>query len=306
MIRYDHRLLLRSSGFVYFCLAALAQASGETDMAVKVRRAVTAFPASVGIYAKNLDTGRSFSHRADERVRTASTIKLPVMIAVFQAVEDGKARWTDTIALTEAARVSGSGVIREMSDGLAIPIRDLMRLMIVVSDNTATNLLIDRFGADYVNEQLDKLAIANTRCLRKIMGDRNALKEPDGWSQAGLIEENKKYGIGYSTPRDMVALLEKIELGQAVSADSSAEMIRILKRQQYRDGIGRAWRLDVASKSGALDALRSDAGIVYTTKGRLAVSVTVDGMKRTDWSPDNPGNKLISEITGHLLKGLAQ
>jgi beta-lactamase class A len=275
-------------------------------MGARIKARTREFPGVVSVFAKNLDTGRSFALRADDRVRTASTIKLPIMVAVFAAVEEGRARWTDTLTLRDADKVSGSGVVRELSDGLALPLRDLVHLMVVVSDNTATNLLLDRFGADAVNAQLDNLGLSNTRSLRKIMGDRNALKDPSGWSDAGKMEENKRFGIGYSTPRDMVALLEMLESGIVVSAAASKAMLEILERQQYKDGIGRRWRLRVASKSGALDALRSDVGIVYTKKGRLALAITIDGMKQPDWSPDNQGNKLISEITGTLLAGLAE
>lgn len=275
-------------------------------MSAKIRSRAAAFPGKVSLFAKNLDTGRTFGLRSDERVRTASTIKLPIMVAIFAAVEDGRAKWEDTVALRDADKVSGSGVVRELSEGVALPIRDLLHLMIVVSDNTATNLLLDKFTADAVNAQLEKMGLANTRSLRKIMGDGKALKDPSGWSEAGRLEENKRYGIGYTTPRDMVALLELIEQGKAVSPAASHAMVEILERQQYKDGIGRRWRLKVASKSGALDALRSDVGVVSTKKGKVAIAITVDGMNEPDWSADNAGNKLISEITGYILAGLAE
>ncbi len=264
------------------------------------------FPGTISVYAKNLDTGKSFALRADDRVRTASTIKLPIMVAVFQSVAEGKAQWSDTIVLRDQDKVSGSGVLRELSEGVALPLRDLVHLMIVVSDNTATNLLLSRFGADSVNERMEALGLKNTRSLRKIRGDGNALKEPEGWSEEGRKPGNERYGIGYSTPREMAMLLEMIESGKVVSPEASRQMIAILERQQFKDGIGRQWRLKVASKSGALDTLRSDAGIVYTKRGRVAIAITVDGMREPDWSPDNEGNKAIARITGHLLEGLTQ
>lgn len=264
------------------------------------------FPGTISVYAKNLDTGKSFALRADDRVRTASTIKLPIMVAVFHSVAEGKAQWSDTIVLRGQDKVSGSGVLRELSEGVALPLRDLVHLMIVVSDNTATNLLLSRFGADSVNERMEALGLKNTRSLRKIRGDGNALKEPEGWSEEGRKPGNERYGIGYSTPREMAMLLEMIESGKVVSPEASRQMIAILERQQFKDGIGRQWRLKVASKSGALDTLRSDAGIVYTKRGRVAIAITVDGMREPDWSPDNEGNKAIARITGHLLEGLTQ
>ena len=90
-----------------------------------------------------------------------------------------------------------------------------------------------------------------------------------------------------------------------VSPAASREMIAILKRQQFKEGIGRHLEDEwVASKSGALDALRSDVGLVYAPKGRVAMAVTVDDMPRVDYSPDNEGNILISNLARMLLEGL--
>jgi hypothetical protein len=105
----------------------------------------------------------------------------------------------------------------------------------------------------------------------------------------------------------MVRLLEMLEQGQVVDAAASADILAILKRQQFKDGIGRrAEGFEVASKSGALDALRSDVGIAYTKGGRIAMAITVDGMPKTDYSPDNAGNVLIWELSSALVEGLAR
>jgi hypothetical protein len=104
----------------------------------------------------------------------------------------------------------------------------------------------------------------------------------------------------------MVTLLEKLARGEVVSPEASREMLETLGRQQYKDGIGRRQPYeDVASKSGALDRLRSDVGLVRSTGGRVAIAMTVDGMLRTDYSPENPGNVLIADVTGMLLEGLS-
>jgi beta-lactamase class A len=272
-----------------------------------IRKALAAAPGTVFLYAKNLDTGASYGLRGDDKVRTASTIKLPIMVHVFAQVAAGKARWDETLVLREDDKVSGSGVIREMSDGLKLPVRDLTNLMIVVSDNTATNLLLDRFTADAVNAEMDKLGLKQTRSLRKVRGDGNQLKPPTGWSQAGRDPANQKYGLGVSTPREMVILLEKISNGQVVSKGASQQMLDVLKRQQLKTGIGRHQPDEnVASKSGSLDRLRSDVGIVSTKAGRIAIAITVDDLPATDNSPDNSGEKLISDLTAILLEGLSR
>ncbi|MCC6586603.1 MAG: serine hydrolase [Bryobacterales bacterium] len=288
---------------VFLSAAAWAQTLDE-----KVREAVNGFAGTVSLYAKNLDTGVTYGLRENEPVRTASTIKLPIMAAVAAAVENGRARWTDTLLLRDEDKVSGSGVLKEFSGGLQFPLRDLARLMIVVSDNTATNLILDRFTGDYVNEFVEKqLGLAQTRSMRKILGDGKNLKTvPSGLSKEGQKEENKKWGIGRSTPREMVTLLEKLERGDVVNKAVSAEILAIMKRQQYKDGIGRFYedKLVVASKSGALDTLRSDVGIVYSPGGRIAIAATVEGMREVDYSAENAGNKLIGRLAVLLVDGL--
>ena len=290
------RQKLAAAGLIY-----LAPPSREQQLQAEIRAALQGFPATVSLHAKNLDTGATFGVRSDERVRTASTIKLPIMAAVFAAVAAGKSSWTETVELRDSDKVSGSGILREMSAGLKLPLRDLVHLMIVVSDNTATNLILDRISADFVNTQLDSLGLHHTRALRKVMSGATAT----GHSREGLLPEFQSYGLGVSTPRDMVALLEKLEARAVVSADASAEMLAILGRQQHKDGIGRQY-FDhrVVSKSGTLDRLRSDVGIIHSVGGRIALAITVDDMLRTDYSPDNAGTLLTSKLAALLVDGL--
>ncbi|MCW5964764.1 MAG: serine hydrolase, partial [Bryobacterales bacterium] len=191
--------------------------AASTAAGLRVQALMAECPGRLSFHAKVLDTGRQFEWRADEPVRTASTIKLPIMVACYRAVAEGKARWDEKIPVTPAAKVSGSGVIREFEDGTLLTLRDLMHVMIVVSDNTATNLVLDRLSADYVNETMEKLGLAQTRSMRKIRGDGTQLKEASGWSKEGEKEENKRFGIGRSTPREMAQLIEMLDAGKVVS-----------------------------------------------------------------------------------------
>lgn len=282
------------------CAPVLA-APRKQSLEAKVQAAIRTFPGIVSLYAKNLDTGADFGVKAADPVRTASTIKLAIMIAVFGEVEAGRAKWDETITMREEDKVGGSGVLREFSTGMQFPLRDLMRMMIVVSDNTATNMVLDRIKSDTVNRYMDELGFPSTRSIRKILSN-----QPLGWSQFGQVEENKKFGIGVSTPRDMVGILEKLEKGEIVSPAASKEMLEVLKRQQYIDGIGRRLgETKSASKSGALDALRSDVGIVYSKGGRIAMAITCDGMKGGFYNAENPGLIKIADLTAILLEGLA-
>jgi beta-lactamase class A len=220
------------------------------------------------------------------------------MVETFRQVAEGRLKWTDEIVLTKDNKQGGSGILHEFSDGTKIDLKTAVNLMIVVSDNTATNLVIDKVTSDAVNNYMEKLGLPFTRNMRKVGGS--------GGSKANEDPFNRLFGLGQSTPREMVKLLEMLDRGQVVSKEASAEMIAILKRQQYKDGIGRN-ALDtvpVASKSGSLDRLRSDVGIVYTRRGRIAMAITVDDMPVIHYSADNPGNLMIWKLSQILQEGL--
>ncbi len=280
---------------------------GTSSVGDAVAQLTKNFQGKVYLYAKNLDTGAECALGADERVRTASTIKLPVLCALSASIAAGRLKWEDRVTLRDRDKVSGSGVLTELADGTTLSLRELANLMIVVSDNTATNLVLDRLTADAVNDYMDAIGLRQTRCNRKVRGDGTQLRAAEGWSKAGRLEENSRFGLGVSTPREMVRLLEMLERGAIVNPKISSEIIATLKRQQLKDGIGRhATDFEVASKSGSLDRLRSDVGIGYTKGGRIAIAATVDDMPGTDYSPDNPANLLIWEISKVLIDGLAR
>jgi len=287
-------------------LALLAAATLHAQSLPDTLRArIGEFSGTISLYAKNLDTGAAIGIRDAEPVRTASTIKLPILLATFDAVARGHAKWTDPLTVVAAEKASGSGIIAsELSEGVQLPLRDAANLMIVLSDNTATNLVLERIGTDAVNAYLDKIGIRTTRAMRKILG---ATSERRGVSEAGKLPENQKYGIGVSTPRDMVAILEKLERGEIVSPEASRQILEILRRCQDGNGIRRRFAgVKVVNKTGALDALRSDVGIVYSPGGRIAMAITVDGMAKPDWSPENPGLLLIADLAKLLVDGLSR
>jgi len=285
-------------------LSLIAAALPAATLQDAVRARIGDFPGTVTLYAKNLDTGASIGIREADPVRTASTIKLPIICTVFDAVAHGKARWTELLTVTAAEKSSGTGIVAsEISDGVQLPLRDVANLMIVLSDNTATNLVLERITTGAVNNYLDTIGIKTTRSMRKILGAGPAA----GYSAAGKLPENKKYGIGVSTPQDMVAILEKLERGEIVSPDASREILAILGRCQDGNGIRRRMgNLKVANKSGALDALRADVGIVYAPTGRIAMAIYVDGMPKPEWSPENPGLLMIADLARILTDGLGK
>src|SRR5690349_5089362 len=283
------------------CLIGFSQQADKPSSKLdeQVKALIAPFKGNVSLYAKNLDTGETYGLNADERVRTASTIKIAVMIEAFARVAEGKAKWTDEVVLTKEKKVSGSGILTELSDNLHLTLRDAVNLMMILSDNTATNLVLDVLTTDAVNARMESLGFKNIKIMRRIGSG--------GESVAGKDPENKKYGLGMATPREMVLVMEKLERGEIISAAASKEMIDLLKREQDRNAIGRSlYNVPMASKYGALDRLRSAVGILYTKNGKVAMAISCDDMPETMWSVDNPAYLLMSRLSEVLVAGLAR
>lgn len=267
------------------------------DLAGQAHAVLAGFPGRVSLFAKNLDSGETYGLDPDRRVRSASTIKLPILVEVHAQVAEGRLSWSDRLTLTDAEKAGGAGILAELGEGLGLTLRDASNLMVVISDNTATNLVLDRVTADAVNARLEALGFAATRALKKIGGT--------GASKAAKEPGNQGFGIGVTTPREMVTLLERLEKGEIVSPSASREMLELLKRQPSHEGIGRTLRgVPVASKPGALDRLRSDVGIVYAPRGRIALAITCEDLPETDYTPDNPAYGLLSRLSLALVEGL--
>jgi beta-lactamase class A len=276
-----------------------AAAQSQTTLDQEVKTAVGSFKGKVSLFAKNLDTGEAYALNADERVRTASTIKIAVMIEAFARVAEGKIKWTDEVVLTKDKKVSGSGILNELSDGMRLTLRDAVNLMMILSDNTATNLVLEVLATDAVNARMESLGFKNIKIMRRVGSG--------GESTAGKDPENKKYGLGMATPREMVLVMEKLERGEIISAAASKEMIDLMKREQGRNAIGRSlWSVPMAGKYGALDRLRSAVAILYTKKGKIAMAISCDEMPETMWSVDNPAYLLMSRLSEVIANGLAK
>src|SRR5947207_8119229 len=152
---------MRPTSILTLILTTAASAQPLQDA---LRARIGSMPVTVSLYAKNLDTGVTAGIHESDPVRTASTIKLPIMLAVFDAVARGKAKWTEPLTVTAADKVGGTGVIGcEISDGVQLPLRDVVHLMMTLSDNSATNMILERFTAESVNAYLDKLGVRPTR-----------------------------------------------------------------------------------------------------------------------------------------------
>lgn len=277
-----------------------SKASGSQESLDKrVKAEVAQFKGKVSLFARNLDTGAVYEFGGTDRVPTASTIKIAVLIEAYARVAEGKAKWTDELVLTKEKKVGGAGILQEFSDGLRLTLRDAVTLMMVLSDNTATNLVIDVLTADAVNARMEALGFKETRLMRRVFGG--------GVSAEGKKEENKVFGLGRTTPKEMVAIVEKLERGEIVSPAASKEMIDLMKREQGTNGIWRSqWRVPKATKSGALDALRSNVGIIYHPRGRIALAITCNEMPQVEWTVDNPAMLLMSRLSEIVIEGLGK
>lgn len=280
-----------------FAITPQQFAQQQVPLEKRVAAEVAQFKGKVSLFAKNLDTGATFSLAGDEPLQTASTIKVAVMIEAFARVAEGKAKWTDELVLTKEKKVGGSGILFEFSDGLRLTLRDATTLMMLLSDNTATNLVIDTFGADAVNARMEALGLKETRLMRRVFGG--------GESVEGKKPESKRFGLGRTSAREMVMLMEKLERGEIVSAAVSREMIDLMKREQGTNGIWRhQWRVPKATKSGALDALRSNVGIIYHPRGRIALAITAHEMQEPSWTVDNPALLLMNRLSEIVIEEL--
>ena len=293
--------IIKPLGFLFILLSSsvYAQTGSDSTLDKRVRSEVALFKGKVSLFAKNLDTGAIYNLNGDEPVPTASTIKVAVMVEAFTRVAEGKAKWTDELVLTKEKKVGGAGVLQEFGDGLRLTLRDGVTLMMTLSDNTATNLVIDALTADAVNARMESLGLKETRLMRRVFGG--------GESAEGRKEENKRFGLGRTTPHEMVTIMEKLERGEIINPAASKDMLGLMKREQGTNGIWRGqWRVPKATKSGALDALRSNVGLIYHPRGRIALAITCNELPEVNWTVDNPALLLMSRLSEIVIEGLGK
>jgi len=232
----------------------------------------------LGVMAKNLRTGEVVQYNAAERFPTASLIKLPVMVAYYQMVREGALDPKTTVTLTAADNKPGSGILERITEGATITLQDAVNLMITLSDNTATNLVLDRMGSTHV----ERLAVVNDLMVRLGLKNTRLLNRLYSWDTKQRTPEGIRYGIGLSTPEDMVMLLERMYRKELVDAASSEAMITVLKRQFYDDMIPRLLpasecaSFTVAHKTGFVNETKTDAGLVLSDKLDMAIGIFID------------------------------
>jgi beta-lactamase class A len=244
----------------------------------------------VAIAVKHLDTGESFFHNADTPMPTASLIKLAVMVEVYAQADEGKVKLSDMVTLDKADMVPGSGVLTQhFSAGTSFSLRDAVRLMIVYSDNTATNLVLDQVGIRPINRRMATLKLPNTRINAKVYRGNTTSVDP---------ERTKAFGLGSTTAREAVALIELIHRGQVASPAGSKAMLEHLKKCDDKDKFPRFLPagVAVAHKTGSVSDARTDAGILYFKQGPVALCVMTAKNQDKAWAADNAGNVLCAKV----------
>ncbi len=220
--------------------AAVAAQRAQTPLQrlqASIERTTASINATWGIYVKSLETGEEIALNADAEMETMSTIKLPLMAEVFQQIKAGKFALTDKYTYDAADMRGGTGVIRSLAPGAVLTVKDLITLMVIVSDNTATDVLYRMVGGPAaVNARMAALGLKTTRAQTLAAPWFDALRAAP--SSEAFYREGK-HPFGLTTAREMGTLLEKMERGTLVDKPSSDLMLQIMRGQLYRTRIPR-------------------------------------------------------------------
>jgi beta-lactamase class A len=288
---------------VLAAMALTAAAPTPSPIEGRIAARVAAYAGRMGVAAVHLETGETIAVNADERFPTASAIKTAVMVEVFHQIADGRLKKDQLLTLTDAVKVGGSGVLPMLRAGSQYSVADLVHLMITLSDNTATNMLVALVGTKAVDDRMVAYGLPQTRLYRPTFRGGHPDVYPD---------EEREFGLGSSTPRETAALMERIARGKAVSKEASEEMAAILGQQQNYDMIPRLLPLDdtttYAGKSGQDDeklpdaagikgTIRVDSGIIATPRGRYVIAIYARRGKDTRWTVDNEALVAGAEVS---------
>ena len=233
----------------------------------RIRAETMSFSGRLSLYANDFKGGK-IEVNADEPFETASCIKTYILTTLFSEVEKKNKSLSDELTYTQKHFVNGSGILRSLEEGTRLSVKNLATLMIIVSDNIATNMLIEYLGIDTINETIRSLGFTKTKLFNK-------------------LDFEKFSCLGTTTPREYGELFERLRNHELISPQASDAMLEILKQQHYNDMLVRAFppkyldedlcsgeeRIRIASKSGSMNACRNDGGIIFTPYGSYVIVI---------------------------------
>ena len=251
---------------------------------------------TLGVYGRVLspEVGPPVRYREHERFPAASTIKVFILLSLLELVEGGGAALDEQLTVTREEQVTGSGVLKSLPAPRSCTLLELATLMIIVSDNTATNLLIDRVGDNAINDL----------CHRH------------RWNETHLAGKLQRGGSGTSTtsPFDLGDFFERLWLGQLLGNEHTRVAREIFGKQQYTDQLGRYIGYDpysteigesalaIASKSGSIRGVRNDAGVIRDGNFSFALGIMTKDCTDLRFHSDNLGSLVVSTVTAHLFE----
>lgn len=249
----------------------------------EVQQFINQIDGNWGVYAKYVgEDSPLVAINQDVEFPAASLAKIPIAIHAFSQVDQGKIELESPIPLSDTLKLGGAGILQELHEGLNLNLQDVLRMLLIVSDNTAAKLLISRFTPQAINQYLQTIGMKATQL--KIEGDT--------------------FGYGMTTPQEMAVLLEGVLQAAYFKRELSSQMLEILKRSHTDLGIRRYLphdrydedkKLEVASKGGNLPGVRSEAAIVFAKKPYM-LSIMSKDLSDESYKPDHPGLLAIARI----------
>ncbi|MEE9166033.1 MAG: serine hydrolase [Candidatus Neomarinimicrobiota bacterium] len=277
---------LQTTGITIATVLLFLAPGVSQDSALKERlvERITGFHGDAGLYFKNLKTGETISIGAQDTFPTASLIKIPIAVHVFDLLEKRNIAYTDTWIYRDSLVYGGSGYLQFFKDSTSITVKDLVHLMLTVSDNVAAIWLTKTLGGgDAVNESMDSLGLSVTR-MNSFSTGREVQKE--------------KYGWGMTTAEEMGLLMENIFLKRMLTRESCEEIYRILSHP-FWDSYAPTQvpsNLNVASKTGALNDYRSEVACVNTPEIDYVICIITDNNQDQRWVKINEADQFIIDL----------
>jgi beta-lactamase class A len=240
----------------------------------------------VGYTVIDMETGARIQRRGDEKFPTASLIKVPILVTVFDLAAKNQISLDDPLTVLKIDQVPGSGVVQYLHNGTILTVKDAAWLMTTISDNTATNLLLDRIIIRRVWAKMDSLGLSQTRVHSK-----SFLR-----SSSVAMDSSVKYGLGVTTPNEMARLFELLAQGKAVNPVMDSTMLDILRHNNDDTLLQRfAGGARAAHKTGATDAVRTECSLFYL-RNRVVACVMTRENKDQRWVLDTEPQLTIANM----------